>query len=463
MTRLGDLVAINPPASRHLEPGRLIALADIDPLSASANPRPVATSEEVASHHHVALPGDILFPQISPSMENGKLALVPDLDSDAVLVSGELLVLRPEKGVEKEKIWAFLRRKALRDALSEYMVGTTRRRLGREVLEAVEVPEVSPRRWSVAAEVLALLDRATQLRRGVLEDMRRLPGVAAARVASGSERVRRGEVADIAAGISERAARTGAVPLLGAANLKDGSVDDAAGFVPEGAPRVPLLRRGDLLLSRAGAALGKGAVYEDKPPEASFSAGLARVRGLAPLSAEVLWAWLQTAEAERHLRACVTGATAPRLPLDVLADFPVPAPHGPWTDLAPFAHAVRMALSAANRQLELLEDLLQAHLARVFEGPVSVPETVVEEVPSQRVPAALRDVFERASPPQRQIWLDAATMRGQFRVADLIDSELDRALLQHTLSMLEQLGVLVCERDGVIASWRLPPEEDLVE
>lgn len=463
MTRLGDLVTINPPASRHLEPGRLIALGDIDPLSASANPRPVATSEEVASHHRVALPGDILFPQISPSMENGKLALVPALDSDPVLVSGELLVLRPEEGVEREKIWAFLRRKALREALSEYMVGTTRRRLGREVLEAVEVPDVSPPRWSVAAEVLALLDRVTQLRRGALEAMRRLPGTAAARAALGGERVRLGEVADIAAGISERAASTGAVPLLGAANLEDGSVDDATGFVPEGASRVPLLRRGDLLVSRAGARLGKGAVYEETPPGASFSAGLARVRGETSLSAELLWAWLQTAEAEQHLKAGVTGATIPRLPLDVLADLRVPVPHGPWAALAPFAHEVRMALGVANRQLELLEDLLQAHLARVFEGPVSIPEPVEEEVPTEQVPAALRKVFERVSPAQRQIWLKAATMRGQFRVADLIDSELDRALLQHTLSMLEQLGVLMCERDGVIASWRLPSEEDMVE
>jgi len=463
MTTLGDLVEINPPASRHLEPGRLIALADIDPLSATAKPRPVATSEEVASHHRVALPGDILFPQISPSMENGKLALVPDLDSEAVLVSGELLVLRPKEGVEKEKIWAFLRRKALRETLSEYMVGTTRRRLGRMVLEAVEVPEVSPRRWSVAAEVLGLLDRATQLRRGVLEDIRRLPGVAVARTASGGERVRLGEVAEISTGISERAAKTGTQPLLGAANLEDGSVHGAAGFVPEGASPVPLLRRGDLLLNRVGSTLGNVAVYEEKPPEASFNAGLARVRARSPLSAELLWAWLQTAEAERHLKAGVTGATTPRLSLSVLADLPIPAPRGSWTALAPFAEAVRLALTAANRQREMLEDLLQAHLARVFEGPVSVPEPAEEEVPSQRVPAALRDVFERASPAQRQIWLDASTMRGQFRAVDLIDSESNRALLQHTLSMLEQLGVLVCERDGVIASWRLPPEEDLVE
>ena len=94
---------------------------------------------------------------------------------------------------------------------------------------------------------------------------------------------------------------------------------------------------------------------------------------------------------------------------------------------------------------------------------MGAPKPVAGPAPSEEVPESLHGVFRSASPAQREIWLKAAGMRGPFRVSDLIDSDVDRAPLQHTLSILEQLGLLICERDGVIASWRLPhPEDDLV-
>lgn len=464
MTRLGELVTVNPRPSLPKEPRSAIGLADIDPVSASATPRVFQSADEAPGHHRLALPGDVIFAQISPSMENGKVALVPETETGGVLVSSELMVLRPKSGVEKELVWAFLRRQALRDALREYMVGTVRPRLAREILEAVEVPEVMPRRWATAVEALEHLDRAVLLRRRLFDEMRHLVGVAFARATAAEERLPLASVTEITPGNSEGAEEEeGTVPLLGGADLRDGSIEvSVPSFAPDDARRLRPLDLGDVLIARIGPDLGKAAVYEDEPQEASFGGGLARIRG-GHFLGDLVWGWLQTAEASQYLGASATGAGIPTLTLGALAELPIPALRGRWVELSLFAKAVRMALRAANRQLGLLERLTQAHLARVFAGPVSVPEASLESAPTEAVPPALREIFGHASSAQRQVWLKAARMQGPFRVADLVDSELDRATLQHTLAVLEQLGVLICERDGVIASWRLPhAEEDLV-
>jgi len=463
MTRLGDLVTINPPTASPSEPRSIVALADIDPRSATVSPLPIENLDEVPGHRRLAFPGDILFAQISPSMENGKLAIVPETGG-SVLVSTELMVLRPHARGESERIWAFLRRKAVREALAQYMVGTVRRRLGRETLEATEIPDVLSERWAVGAEALRHLDMAALLRRRFFEQIYGFLGTAFARAAVGQERIRLGEAAELAAGVSESAVDQGAIPLIGAADLRHGNIDlGAPAFVAETTARVPMLGGDDLLVARVGTALGTAAVYEGDPPQASFGNGLARVRGDV-FRSDFLWGWFQTAEARRGLEAGASGTRVSKLKMAGLADLNVPMPGPSSDDLTEIARRARAALLAAGRQGGLLDDALQAHLARVFKGPIRVEDPGSRAPTEDEVLPAMRGIFQDCSVSQREIWLKAVRMPGSFRARDLIASELDRAMLQHTLSILEQLGVLICERDGVVATWRLPhPEEDLIE
>lgn len=464
MTRLGDLVEINRRVLYMSEPRSVIGLADIDVDSATVTPRRIEQAGEASSHRRLALPGDILFAQISPSMENGKLAIIPGTDT-AVRVSTELLVLHAEDPVEARRIWAFLRRGAVREALSRQMVGTVRHRLGAETLAATEIPDIESSVWRRASEILEHLDQATALRRQTAEEVRRFVAAAFATVTKDRERVPLGEIADLASGFSESAAEEGTVRLLGAADLGPGGVEarGAAGFVPEGAARVPSLLPRDLLVVRSGVAIGSAVVYEGDPPDASFGSGLIRVR-CPDLPADFLWGWLQTAAARHELAARSTGTRGPRLPIAGFAELSVPAPGGPTARLAELAGRMRAAVRSADEQLRAMEVAVQAHLARVFQGPITVPAASLDfEAVDDEVPSALRLVFAAASPIQRRIWSEAVRTRGPFRARDLIDSEHDRALLQHTLSIMEQLGVLICERDGMTATWRLPhPEEDLV-
>lgn len=68
--------------------------------------------------------GDVLFAKITPCMENGKSAVVPDLPNTQGFGSTEFHVLRPKAGTVARYIWHFLRQPSFRSEAEAHMTGS---------------------------------------------------------------------------------------------------------------------------------------------------------------------------------------------------------------------------------------------------------------------------------------------------------------------------------------------------
>jgi hypothetical protein len=259
-------------------------------------------------------------------------------------------------------------------------------------------------------------------------------------------------------------ADVGSQPVLRSPNLLDGSIDvSGLRFLPEAQAGVelPRLQSGDLLIVRASGSttnFARAAIYEGQPAGASFASYLVRIRS-QELSSDFLWSWLQTSEAKS---ACFEQAasTASRfnLTLGALQRLPIPQLAPDTQDrLAGIGREIRKMLAIGNLQLELIRRAIQAHLVRQFVG-ANLPDgsEAVPPRPAVVIPPGFISLFEAASATQRVTW--EAVLRGEGLSVDLA-SERERAELQHTLTILEQIGIVVREHEGVIESWRLPDAE----
>ena len=408
----------------------------------------------------------MIFARISPSMENGKVAIVPALKTEVALISGELLVLRPQPGVDARMVWAFLRQERLLRRLRGFMTGSSGyQRLDREILERVELPALEKERWHAASAALEKLDLALAARRETTDVLRRLPGAAAAKLAESAPRAPLGKRAQFRSGTSERLADVGSQPVLRSPNLLDGSIDQSdLRFLPEARAdrELPRLQSGDLLMIRtSGSAtnFARAAIYERQPADASFASYLVRIRS-ERFDPDFLWSWLQTSEAKS---ACFEQAasTTSRFNLTVgaLERLPIPQLTSDRQDrLAGIGREIRKMLVIANLQLDLIRRAIQAHLARQFAG-ANLPDgsEAAPPRPAVVIPPGFMSLFEAASATQRVTW--EAILRGEGLSLDDLASERERAELQHTLTILEQIGIVVREHEGVIESWRLPDAE----
>jgi type I restriction enzyme, S subunit len=459
--RLGSLVEINPVEAAPSGPIDLIWLADIDALTATATPRTVPGAEEAGSARRVARPGDVLFARISPAMENGKVAIVPELRTGSALVGGELFVLRPKPGVDPRMIWAFLRQGSLRQHLRALMMGTTRLRLDSKTLARTELPAL--REWR-GAETLEQLDRAVEARQSTTALLRSLPAAVATQAAAGLPRATFGALGiSLRSGSRERPGEAGTVPVLRNPNLRDGIIDSRDLKYGVEHSQQDLLRFGDLLMVRSTGsreALASAAVYEDRPAGAGFASSLVLIRCQSP-GTDFLWAWLQTEEVRA---ACLDLANRPsgryNLTLGALFELPIPRLKAAEQDrLGAIAHELRLALAAADAQLEQLLAAIQAYLAHQFGGGQASPSAAVETAPVGEawIPDRLRPIFRAASPEQRRTW--KAVVRGESLHLEKLVSERERARLQHTLAILEQIGVVIREHRDGLETWHLPDAE----
>jgi hypothetical protein len=333
----------------------------------------------------------------------------------------------------------------------------------------VEIPAAAFECWPRAGEVLAHLDEAICLRRRSSAMLGRLPALVAAQAGLRKNGwTALDQVAEVTAGVTQSGSPFGETPMLRPGDLANGSVAvGVLSFVPDGATHVTALREGDILIVRRGSdgVRGRSAIYEGEPPAAAFNPNLAAIR-CERLPAELLWAWLQTDEARTALDREARGTKAPVWSIAALKELLVP-----WFEssevparAAQVIRSLRLAMPVASSQQALIGSVVQAYLGRIFAGSV-VAAARPDEQPSmtEAIPEALLGVFLRASPDQRQVWQRVAGTAGSFRVADLVESDRERAHLQHTLSLLEQLGIVISERDSLIDRWRVPdPDEDLI-
>jgi type I restriction enzyme, S subunit len=69
-------------------------------------------------------PQDVIFAKITPCMENGKCAVVPDIPSGLGYGSTEFHVLRPQPGVNPRFIWHYVRQESFRRLAEDHMTGS---------------------------------------------------------------------------------------------------------------------------------------------------------------------------------------------------------------------------------------------------------------------------------------------------------------------------------------------------
>ncbi|HKO39025.1 MAG TPA: hypothetical protein VJU14_11730 [Solirubrobacterales bacterium] len=461
MTRLDELVEVNPREHRG-EALSVISIADIDAEFAVAHPRRAARGDR---SQRLARPGDVLLARISPSMENGKVAIVPELDTPLAMVSPELMVLRPRSAVDPRLVWAFFRQKRIRAELKRFTIGSSgRQRLRSGVLEKLDIPVPGERAWEKNSRALAHLDEARRLRRRASERMLAIPGAAATLATAGAPLAPlRSLRADLRAGSAEVSIKPGRPRVLRAPNLVRGKIDyaDTRFLAPSRDGLPDLLRKGDLLVTRAATTrerIGACAVYDEEREPAGYSGSLIRIRSEGG-DPDFLWAYLRSAEA----RAAIATASAERsdryrLTVNALANLQVPRLSADEeVRIGLLARAVRRSVEVGEDQATLLERTVDAHLARTFGGQVDVEDTAA--APRPAAPQLLSHAFEAASERQQQLWRLVSEQSETFGLADLARSEADHAWIQHCLAIFEQLGLVVRESVGQSYRWRQPDAE----
>lgn len=473
MTQLGSLVEINPADRRppRNRPIAVISMADIDAESATVTPRAARNPDDVGAAHRVAVAGDVVFARISPSMENGKVAIVPELSSGLVLVSRELLVLRPLAGVDPRLIWAFLRQRSVRRHLSGLTTGSAgRRRLRPDALTQLDLAVPGDRAWARASEALDHLDEARRLARLMVVALGKLPAAAAWMVSARERRVPLVELLDrFQYGASAGSSEAGTTALLRVPNVVGGLVDtsDLRFVAGDLGSKAPVLERGDLLVvasSYSPERLGRAAVYGSELEVATFGAGLVRLTCGRRLNPDFLWAWLQTKEARAQiLDDARTVGGQYRLRSAKLQHLSVPlADPDVETAVADVMGQVRSLLALGRRELDLLSALVDAHLSRVLGlfGEAAEIEPAAELTPpvtEAQVPSLVADF----SAGQRQLWQMVAQLKDDFGLNEIRASEHDQARIQHSLRLFEQLGYLIRESSGQVERWRRPEEPEL--
>jgi len=113
-------------------------------------------------------PGDLLVAKITPSFENGKQGIVPELPIPFGIATTEVIPIRGKAGVSDTLFLAhFLLDHSVRADLAGKMEGTTgRQRLGKATLETypIDLPPIEEQR-TIAASLLAIQDAQAARRR----------------------------------------------------------------------------------------------------------------------------------------------------------------------------------------------------------------------------------------------------------------------------------------------------------
>jgi type I restriction enzyme S subunit len=113
---------------------------------------------EVKKGYTAFVSGDVIMAKITPCMENGKTAVVPDLPASVCFGSTEFHVLRPEQGIEPRWIAHFLRQAETRRAAQRAMTGGVgQMRVPAPFLESIQIP-IAP-----TQEQVRILDSVDEL------------------------------------------------------------------------------------------------------------------------------------------------------------------------------------------------------------------------------------------------------------------------------------------------------------
>jgi len=109
--------------------------------------------------------GDILLAKITPSFENGKQGIVPDIPIKIILTTTEVYpIFITENVINRLYLFYLLKFEKFRKELENRMRGTTgRRRVPREALEKLKIPLPPLEEQKAIAEVLSTIDKRKEL------------------------------------------------------------------------------------------------------------------------------------------------------------------------------------------------------------------------------------------------------------------------------------------------------------
>ncbi|MDE0660110.1 MAG: restriction endonuclease subunit S [Gammaproteobacteria bacterium] len=181
-TTLREICAINPRIDKSaIDPRHVVSFVPMPAVEAGNGKIDVSETrsfETVRKGYTPFRKGDVLFAKITPCMENGKMAVVPDLASEYGFGSTEFHVLRPADGIDPRFIYHAVSNQAFRFHAEHNMTGAVgQKRVPAAIIEQHEIvlpPSNEQRR--IVERVEALFD---EIERGVesLRTARRMIGL----------------------------------------------------------------------------------------------------------------------------------------------------------------------------------------------------------------------------------------------------------------------------------------------
>jgi type I restriction enzyme S subunit len=163
-TTLAGLCEVNPrkPKLTGLSDNTIVLfvpMAAVDEMTGTVKaPEDRPLAEVSKKSYRTFRPRDVLFAKITPCMENGKSAVVPEIPSGLGFGSTEFHVLRPKRGVNPRFIWHFVRQESFRRIAKSHMAGSVgQARVPAAFLESFPITVPDP---ATQSEVVRMLDHA---------------------------------------------------------------------------------------------------------------------------------------------------------------------------------------------------------------------------------------------------------------------------------------------------------------
>lgn len=142
--KLTELASVNPAKNKDLPHNGMqvtfVPMECVDDINGTlVNPK-VRDISEVSKGYTFFKNNDVIFAKITPCMENGKCAVVNNLENGIGFGSTEFHVVRAGEGILPEYLWLFLRQENLRKQAKQSFTGASgHKRVPKEFLENIQV------------------------------------------------------------------------------------------------------------------------------------------------------------------------------------------------------------------------------------------------------------------------------------------------------------------------------------
>lgn len=281
--------------------------------------------------------GDVIVAKITPCFENGKVALLSNLETDFGLGSTEFHVLRAKAGHDPRFIYHWTRHPAFLRAGEASMTGSAgQRRVPAGFFERFEIARITGAPQGLIADILDAIDDAVletdtvieKLRTvhlGIIDDLltRGLYDNASPREPSDLVETKVGNRpltwtvenlgrfvvgAEYGTNLSLGDSSAG-IPVLRMNNIQDGEFDlSDMKYAPAHAVDRFRLQRNDVLFNRTNSweHVGKAAIWRRDEPGPAFASYLVRLHCGDALLPEFLHLWLNWAPVQRAIRQFAT-------------------------------------------------------------------------------------------------------------------------------------------------------------